>query len=216
LTSRGRIEHPRSGVTAQGVGGSAPVAGRPFADLVSIGRLLKPQGRKGELLTEPFSDRPERFPGLRRAFVEASAGGSREVKITDCWPHKGRFVLKLEGVDSIDEAEALRGLEIRIGEEELAPLPQGSYYHHQLRGLRVELASGESVGVVADLIETTGGVPVLVVRGAEGETLIPLAEAFVHAVEPEAGRMVVELPELAEEAKNPKLTPGSPADRPRC
>jgi 16S rRNA processing protein RimM len=183
---------------------------------VSIGRLVKPQGRKGELLTEPFSDRPERFPGLRRAFVEAPDGGSREVEITSCWPHKGRFVLKLEGVDSIDEAEALRGLEIRIGEEELAPLPEGSYYHHQLRGLRVELASGESVGVVTDLIDTKGGVPVLVAQGAQGEILIPLAERFVVSVEPEAGRMVVELPELVEEARHPNVTPGSPADGPRC
>jgi len=216
LTSRGRIEHPSSGVMPQAVGGSGPIAGRPFAELVSIGRLLKPQGRKGELLTEPFSDRPERFPGLSRAFVEAPGGGSREVTITSCWPHKGRFVLKLEGVDSIDEAEALRGLEIRIGEEELAPLPEGSYYHHQLRGLRVELASGESVGLVADLIETRGGVPVLVVRGTQGETLIPLAEAFVHSVEPEAGRMVVELPELAEEAEARSVTTGSRTDRPRC
>ncbi len=188
--------------------------GRPFAELVSIGRLLKPQGRKGELLTVPFSDRPDRFPLLRRAFLEAPDGGSREVTVTSCWPHKGRFVLKLEGVDSIDEAEALRGLEIRIGEEDLAPLPEGSFYHHQLRGLRLELASGEPVGVVADLIETGAGVPVLVVRGAQGETLIPLAERFVHAVELESGRMVVELPEPAEAPRAGGVTAGSRLARP--
>ena len=171
------------------------MAGRPFDDLVAIGRVVKPQGRKGEVLVQPLSDRPERFPGLRAAFVSAPGGGSRAVTVTSCWPHKGRFVLKLEGVDSIDEAEAYRGLELRIGEEELAVLPEGSYYHHQLKGLRVEDEQGKSLGVAADLLETGADSPVVVVRGDKGELLIPLAESFVRRVDLEGGRMVVAVPE---------------------
>jgi 16S rRNA processing protein RimM len=174
------------------------MAGRPFADLVAIGRVVKPQGRKGEVLVAPLSDRPDRFPALRAAYVPAPGGGSREVVVQSCWPHKGRFVLKLEGVDSIDEAEAYRGLELRIGEEDLAALPQGSYYHHQLKGLRVEDPQGRSLGVAADLMETGGGSPVVVVRGPRGELLIPLAEAFVRAVDLGAGRMVVAIPEMVD------------------
>ena len=68
-------------------------------------------------------------------------------------------MLKLEGVDSIDEAETLRGLELRIAEEELAALPEGSYYHHQLLGLRVEDEAGGEIGVVEDVLETGGGRP---------------------------------------------------------
>jgi 16S rRNA processing protein RimM len=174
------------------------MSGRPFADLVAIGRVVKPQGRKGEVLVEPLSDRPDRFPGLRAAYVPAPDGGSREVAVESCWPHKGRFVLKLEGVDSIDDAEGYRGLELRIGEEELAVLPPGSYYHHQIKGLRVEDESGRSLGVAADLMETGGESPVLVVRGAGGELLIPLAEDFVRRVDLAAGRMVVAVPEMAD------------------
>jgi 16S rRNA processing protein RimM len=174
------------------------MAGRPFADLVAIGRVVKPQGRKGEVLVAPLSDRPDRFPALRAAYVPAPGGGSREVKVQSCWPHKGRFVLKLEGVDSIDEAEGYRGLELRIGEEDLAALPQGSYYHHQLKGLRVEDPEGRNLGVAADLMETGGGSPVVVVRGPRGELLIPLAEAFVRAVDLGAGRMVVAVPEMVD------------------
>ena len=74
--------------------------------LVAIGRVVKPQGRRGEVVVEPFSDRPGRFPELRRAFVPAADGKGREVRVAGCWPHKGRYVLKLEGVDSIDDAEA--------------------------------------------------------------------------------------------------------------
>jgi 16S rRNA processing protein RimM len=174
------------------------MAGRPFADLVAIGRVVKPQGRKGEVLVAPLSDRPDRFPALRAAYVPGPGGGSREVVVQSCWPHKGRFVLKLEGVDSIDEAEGYRGLELRIGEEDLAALPQGSYYHHQLKGLRVEDPQGRSLGVAADLMETGGGSPVVVVRGPRGELLIPLAEAFVRRVDLAGGRLVVAVPEMAD------------------
>jgi 16S rRNA processing protein RimM len=173
------------------------MAGRPFADLVAIGRVVKPQGRKGEVLVAPLTDRPDRFPALRAAYVQAPGGGSRAVVVQSCWPHKGRFVLKLEGVDSIDEAEGYRGLELRIGEEDLAALPQGSYYHHQLKGLRVEDEGGRSLGVATDLMET-GASPVVVVRGPRGELLIPLAEDFVRAVDLGAGRMVVAVPEMVD------------------
>ncbi len=172
---------------------------RAFRDLVVIGRVVKPQGRKGEVLTESLSDRPDRFPSLRRAYVPGPGGGARQVMVTSCWPHKGRFVLKLEGVDSIEEAEGYRGLEIRIGEDELKPLPEGSYYHHQLRGLCAEDAAGRPLGTVVDLLET-GAAPVLVVRGAGGESLIPLAAPFVMRVDLPRGRLVAVLPELVDAA----------------
>jgi 16S rRNA processing protein RimM len=104
------------------------------------------------------------------------------------------MVVKLEGVDSIDEAEAYRGVELRIGEEELAPLPEGSYYHHQLRGLNVEDASGAPLGRVEEVLDA-GAAPVLVIRGASGETLLPLVEGFVERVELEAGRLVARVRE---------------------
>jgi 16S rRNA processing protein RimM len=166
-----------------------------FADLVAIGRVVKPQGRKGEVLTESLSDLPERFPRLRRAYVAGPSGTSREVEIASCWPHKGRFVLKLAGVDSIDDAERLRGQELRIREEELAPLPEGSYYHHQLQGLRVETPEGRALGTVHSVWETGAGAPVLVVRNADGERLIPLADQFVRQVDVPGGRLVALLAE---------------------
>jgi 16S rRNA processing protein RimM len=166
---------------------------RPFADLVAIGRVVRPQGRKGEVIAESLSNQPGRFPGLKAAYVPGPGGSSRRVDITACWPHKGRFVLKIAGVDSIDEAEGYRGMELRIGEEELQPLPEGSYYFHQLRGLSVEEGSGRALGRVSDILETGGEAVVLVVTGEAGETLIPLAAPFVRDVDLPAGRMVVTL-----------------------
>jgi 16S rRNA processing protein RimM len=166
-----------------------------FLDLVLVGRVVKPHGRHGEVSVEPLSDRPDRFPNLRRAFVEAPGGGAREVRILGGRPHKARFVLQIEGVSSIDEAETLRGLELRVEESELAALPEGSYYHHQLRGLRVEDEAGAEMGVVEDVVETGAEARVLVVRGPGGETLLPFASAFVRAVDLARGRLVARRPE---------------------
>jgi len=167
-----------------------------FEDLITIGKIVKPQGRKGEVAVEVISDRPERFASLRRAFVPSEQGLAREVIVTRSWPHKGRFVLKLEGVDSIDEAEAYRGMEIRLAEDDLDPLPEGSYYHHQLKGLQVEDPEGRVLGVVRDVMTTAGDVANLVVQGTTGEWLLPLAEAFVRHVDPAQGRIVAVRPEF--------------------
>jgi 16S rRNA processing protein RimM len=169
-----------------------------FSEMVAIGRVVKPQGRKGEVLTESHSDRPDRFPSLRRAYRAGPGGAAEEVRITSCWPHKGRYVLKLEGVDSISAAEGYRGLELRIPEDDIPALPPGSYYHYQLVGLRVRDEDGCPLGVVENIWETGGEAPVLVVRGAGGEVLLPLAETFVKRVDLDAGVLVGRAPELVE------------------
>ena len=169
-----------------------------FGEMVAIGAVVRPQGRKGEVLVQPLSDRPDRFPKLQRAFLPGAQGGAREVRVEWSWPHKGRFVVKIAGVDSIDAAEALRGQELRIGEDALEALPPGSYYHHQLKGLRVEDPSGRELGTVDDVQDVGAGAPVLVVRGRGKELLLPLAEGFVHSVDLERRVMVVLEPESVE------------------
>jgi len=180
---------------------------RPAGEIVSVGRVVKPQGRHGEVVVEPLSDRPGRFPGLRRVWVGAAGAEAREMSVVSCWPHKGRFVLKLEGVETIEQGESLRGLDVGIGVEDLAPLPEGSYYHHQLVGLEVQREDGAAVGRVERLIET-GGVPVLGIAGPDGERLVPLAADFVRRVDLERHRLVVTLPEVEE-------TTAAPASRVR-
>jgi 16S rRNA processing protein RimM len=168
-----------------------------FSELVLIGRIVKPQGRHGEVAVEPLSDRPDRFPTLVRCFVQAAGGARRALAVERCWPHKHRFVLKLAGIDSIDQAEELRGLELRIEESELAALPEGSYYHHQLAGLSVVDAEGALLGVVESVMETGAEARVLVLRGPEGELLVPFAADFVKSVDLAGGRIVAVRPEYA-------------------
>ncbi len=171
---------------------------KPWSEFVTIGRVLKPQGRKGEIAVYPLSDREDRFPSLRRAFVPASDGGVRELSVDGCFPHKGGFVLKLHDIDSIDAAETLRGAELRIAPEELAILPEGSYYHHDLIGLRAVDERGVEVGLVEEVWETGAEAPVLIIRGARGETLLPLATPFLRSVDVASRRLVVTLPDVVE------------------
>jgi 16S rRNA processing protein RimM len=162
-----------------------------YAGMITIGVVVKPQGRKGEVLVHPLSDRPDRFASLRRVFVPVPGGsGARAVTVTAHWPHKGRIVLKLDGVDSIDEAERYRGIELRIGEDEVEALPAGSYYHYQLKGLKVEDPEGHPLGTAEDVLVTGGEAPVLVVRGPHGELMIPMADQFIREVDLAHGRLV--------------------------
>lgn len=166
-----------------------------YADLVTIAHVLRPQGRRGELLTVPLSDRPERFENLKRVFVPAPAGRAREVAVTACWPHKRRIVVKLDGIDSIEAAEAFRGVDLRLPESDLPELPAGTYYHHQLEGLDVVDESGTPCGRVARILET-GGTGVLEVSTPEGEVLVPLAAEFLKSVNLDRKVAVIRFPEM--------------------
>jgi len=84
---------------------------------------------------------------------------------------------------------------LRIAEEDLAALPVGSFYHHELVGLRVEDEQGAEIGAVAEVMETGAETRVLVVRGPEGETLLPFASDFVRTVDLAGGRIVALRPE---------------------
>jgi 16S rRNA processing protein RimM len=167
-----------------------------ISGFVTIGRVVKPQGRKGEVLAESLSDRPDRFPSLTRAFLSGPSCPDREIRVTSCWPHKGRFVLKFEGVDSIDEAERYRGAEIRV--DGVPELPEGSYYHHELVGLKAVDGKGRDLGSVTDLLETGGEAKVLVVRQGGAELLYPLAAPFVKRVDLAGKLLVLEPQEIVD------------------
>lgn len=164
--------------------------------LVAVGRLARTHGRHGELAVDPLTDFPDRFVELERVFVEGAEGAApMSLRIEALRFHKGRPLVKLEGVSSIEAAEALRGREIRIPERDLVPLPEGSFYHFQMCGLTVADRSRGEIGVVEDVLET-GGTDVLVVRGSDGaETLVPLCEEIVRKVDPVNGRIDIEAPE---------------------
>jgi 16S rRNA processing protein RimM len=137
-----------------------------------------------------YTDFPERFAERRRLWAESPKGERRELELEDFWPHKGRLVLKFRGVNSIGAAEELAGWEIQIPREQRMVLEQGAAYVSELMGCSV-MVDGRELGPVADVQFGAGTAPLLVVRAAGREFLLPLAEEFIEELD--TGKRLVRL-----------------------
>ncbi len=162
--------------------------------MVLVGRVARPHGLRGQVVVHPETDFvEERFhPG--NVLWTRSAGGDVRLTVASARLQGHRPVIAFEGVQSIEDAERLAGVELRIPEEELRPLAHGTFYQHQLVGCSVETVSGASVGEVA---RVSGGVAgsILAIDGPRGEILIPLAAEICVDVDVEARRIRIEPPD---------------------
>ncbi len=175
---------------------------------MAVARIVKPQGRRGEVAAEILTDFPERFARVRRAYLEQHGREPRAVEVENTWPHKGRVILKFSGVDTISQANGLRGLHVLVPREEKTPLPEHHYYVWELRGCRVVAEQGgkpREVGTVTG-VEPTGGVDLLHVTPAGragGEVLIPLAQEICKRIDTKAKIIVIDPPEDLLELNDP-------------
>jgi 16S rRNA processing protein RimM len=164
---------------------------------LAIARILRPQGRKGEVAAEILTDFPARFQQIRSAFLEVPGQVPKPINLERSWPHKGQIILKFSGIDSIESASLLRGLQVLIPWEQRAPLPPHHYYLCELHGCRVIWErQGREIGTVVE-VEPTGGVDVLHVRhpDGKGEVLIPLAQEICTRIDLAARTIVIDPPE---------------------
>lgn len=178
---------------------------------VVLAHLVRPQGRKGELLAELLTDFPDRFSG-RENLVLAAPGfdglpaEARRVDVTSSWlpmgKNKGRIVLQFAGVDSIEDAEAIAGLDVLVPQEQRIPLDAEALYVSDLVDC-VLLDGPNEVGRITDvqLPSTTDGTrlaetaPLLVLESSDGrEILVPFAKAFLESIDLPKKRIVMKLP----------------------
>jgi 16S rRNA processing protein RimM len=170
---------------------------------VLIAQLVRPQGRRGEVLADIFTDFPEHFAQRKRLFLRPQGGGQvdamREVKVESHWLHKGRVVLKFSQVDSMSEAEELRGFDVVIPREERIPLTGDAVYVSDLLGVRViDVSRGGSTdaGEITDVEPEGAGPAMLVIRTLAGdELLIPFVRAYLRKMDIEGKRLEMDLPE---------------------
>ena len=184
----------------------------PSDGWIKLAHLLRPQGRKGELLAELFTDFPERFDDRNRVFLAKPgfAGAetdARSMSVTSHWlpvgRNHGRIVLGFEGIDSIDKAEELAGLDVLIPEAERLELEDDAEYVSDLIGC-VVYDNGIAVGTVMDVeFPTTAdgtrrledAAPLLSLHTEAGdEVLIPYVQTFLVALAPEQKRIDMVLP----------------------
>ena len=184
----------RPGAAGGAEEGSGQNAAGPF---LAIARILRPQGRKGEVAAEVLTDFPARFQQLQPVFLEVPGQPPQPVNLEHGWPHKGRIILKFSGIDSIESAARLRGLQVLIRWEQRTPLPPHHYYWCELQGCRVVWErQGKEIGTVAD-VEPTGGVALLHVRRPDGksEVLIPLAQEICIGVDLASRTITIDPPD---------------------
>ena len=162
-------------------------------EFVTIARVAKTQGRRGEVAVEMHSDFPERFEDRRRVFAVNEKNERRELTIEDFWPHKDYMVLKFAGIDSINDAEMLLRCEIQVPAAERTELDAG-WYVSDLIGCAV-FDQDREIGNVADVEFGAGEAPLLLVRQGQTEHMIPLAERYTKLVDTAAKKIELQLPE---------------------
>ncbi len=165
-------------------------AARQSPKFLAVGRIVRPHGVRGVLLVDPIS---EQLLGLQPG-AEVRLGPDRSRRIfLELHRHGGRWLLRLEGVDSREAAELMRGQEIALPLEDVPPLPEGTYYHWQIIGLQVVSDDGAVLGTVAEIIETGANDVYLVRDDAGAELLLPAIESVILAVDLENEEIKVHL-----------------------
>ena len=173
------------------------VANDEMQGFIAIAQVVRPQGRKGEVLAEILTDFPARFQGLQRAFFDDPGNAPQVVTVEHTWLHKGRVVLKFAGIGSIDEAETLRGRYVLVPDEEKVTLTAHQYYLFELKGCQVVTerdGTRNPLGTVTQIERTAGG-ELLHVSDGSREILVPFAQAICTVIDPEAGLIVIDPPD---------------------
>jgi 16S rRNA processing protein RimM len=163
-------------------------------DMAVVGRIARPHGIRGQVIVNVETDFPEqRFQPGAELFVDRH-GAVEPLTLTTVRFHQGRPVVGFAGVERIEDAQDLVGLDLRVPAERLAQLPSGMFYRHDLVGCRVETAAGALIGIVKR-VEGSTTVSRLVVAEDRGEILIPLVSQICTAIDLNAKRIVVEPPD---------------------
>lgn len=124
------------------------------------------------------------------------------MEIEHVWMHGADVILKFKGIDTISDAERLRGCDVVIPFSERAELSEGEYYQSDLVGCEVTSSDGRLLGVVMDWQET-GGTPLVEVRRPDGkDLLVPFAKSIFTKIDLEQRRIEVDLPEGLEDLNN--------------
>jgi 16S rRNA processing protein RimM len=179
-------------------------------EFITLARVVKTQGRHGEVAVEVHSDVPERFTeGMKLLALGNAESARRELEVEGFWPHKGWLVLKFRGVESISDAEPLIGSELQVLRAERAQLEHGWNYVSDLIGCLV-LDHGREIGRIEDVQFGAGEAPLLIVDADGKKFDVPFAAAYLEAIDIAqrqvrmnlpAGMLEINAPMTAEEKK---------------
>ena len=165
-----------------------------------VGHLNKAHGTRGELFLWPLTADPdEAFAAGAELHLADEAGEKPDeafaaVRVRGVRPFKRGFLIRLEGIDSRDQAEWLAGRYVLRPLAEVRPLAEGEVFYHDLLGMRVESGDGEAIGEIVEVYELSP-VHLLQVARDSGPLLIPFARDLVRVLDRRGKRLVMDLPD---------------------
>lgn len=168
----------------------------PFSQnsLVESGQIVGFHGLRGDLKVRPLSGDPTALLAAAEVFLRLPDGGLRRVGPLRQSLHKGLVLLRLEGFETLSAVEGLKGCSILLDREELPALDDDEFYWHQIEGARVVDRRQGEIGRLQSMFSTAAH-DTWVVRGARGEVMIPVVEAFVLAIDTDNMLIEVDLPD---------------------
>ncbi|MGZ4146119.1 MAG: ribosome maturation factor RimM [Actinomycetota bacterium] len=160
---------------------------------VVVGRVTRAHGVKGEVAVMVLTEVGERFEPGGVVYLE----DGRRLSVAESRPHRGRMLVTFDGVRDRDAADNLVQRKLVVPESESPPLPDGSYWDHQLIGSEVVTESGRSLGELRDVIHTPANDVWSAIDQDGTETLVPAIADVVASVDVDAKRVIVrEVPGL--------------------
>jgi 16S rRNA processing protein RimM len=165
---------------------------------VTLARIVRPHGLRGEVAAEILTDFPERLTKLRKVWLwNGGASEPLPAKVKRCrltTSRGGQAIFHFDGIDSVERAGKLRGVEVQVPIGERAKIPAHTYFVTDLIGCEVwEQGASVPIGTVKDVMR--GGTPVLEITTPAGELLVPLAQEICTKIDPKHRRIEVRLPE---------------------
>jgi 16S rRNA processing protein RimM len=156
--------------------------------------VARAHGNRGQVIVNPDTDfADERFK-VGHVLLVGPADRVERREIRDVRFQQGRPIIRLSGIETMNDAEALAGAELWMPADALEPLPEGTYYRHDLMGCDVVDTAGITIGTVG-AIEGTLDRSCLVVKREAGEVMIPMVAEFCVSVDMAARRITVQLPD---------------------
>ena len=161
---------------------------------LEIGKVTNTHGVRGEIKVIPLTDNIDRFNDLEWVFIDRH-GNLEKHNVLNVKFFRGLVILKLEGIDTMDEAEKLKGLFLLVDRENAVKLPENTYFICDIVGCEVFEENGNMLGIVKEVLQT-GSNDVYVVKSHDGrEILIPALKSVVMKVLIEEKKIFVKIPE---------------------
>ena len=162
--------------------------------MVLVGRIARTHGHRGQVIVDPATDFPDQRFAAGAVLHTMRDGQPGTVTITAMRMHQGRPVLTIGGIDTMDAAETLAGVELRVPESALAPLPDGMFYEHDLIGCTLVTTGGREVGTVRT-VEGGGGTIRLIAGAGREEIQVPLVHEICVTIDVARKRIVIDPPD---------------------